>query len=710
MCRWGRFHEDSIGISRFLWILGIATFFAACPLTAQVDGRQLVRNVEFEGNDYLDDFTLAISIATSESGWWVRTWLVRSLPFGPFGTKRYLNETELRRDVLRILLLYRRSGFFESQVDTLVTRSDGIVSVKFSITEGEPVRVSSVQVQGLEDVIPTAQIESILPLKVGDPFDRLRMLISGDSILSILREQGRPYAQVFRNFDEDRPARTARVMYEVLPGPHVTIDSISVIGANRVDERVVRRVLRIEPGDAFSQSALTRSQVELYRLGLHDFVDVSLADTLPPDNGSGVVVNVQVSEAPLHRLRGGGGGGTFDCLRTLASWSVGNFLGGGRIFDVSARLSKIGTAQIPACETDDRGSGRDDLNYSVTSSLRFPYVFSSRTSGALTIVGERRSEFNAYVRTSLGGSASLTRQTSLDIPVTVSYSLSGGNTRADAATSCAVLNVCRPEDFNRLQLTRVQSTLGLQLLRDRSNSPIDPTQGTRATIELRAATVSNPRAQFFKGIAEFASYHPVGRSGVFAWRVRASMTFAADFDIVPIEERFYLGGANSVRGFRQNELGPVVYAAASEEVTRPPGDVGGIFVQDSIDNLRPDVSPIGGDRAYVANIEYRHPLPVFSGRLVGAIFVDAGQILSPAAETDGDLGDLRFTPGAGIRLLTPLGPMRVDLAYNGYDVLVGRLFVERETDLVRYPFPFPPEANRRLLTRLRFSFSVGQAF
>ena len=683
--------------------------FAAGPMTAQVGNRPLgnrlvVHGVSFDGNEYLDDLTLAISIATSKSGWWASAGLVSWIGLG---TKRYLNETELRRDVLRILLLYRRSGFFQSQVDTLVERTANSVNVNFRIEEGDPVRVTSIRVAGLDGIIDESDVVSLLPLQVGDPFDRLRMLVSGDSILSILREQAYPYAEIFRNFDEDRPAQTSQITYEVVAGPRVVVDTIVVVGANKVDENVIRRMLRIRPGDPFSQSALRESQFELYRLGLHDFVDVSLADSLPPTIGSGVRVNVQVSEAPRHRIRAGGGGGTFDCLRTLATWSVGNFLGGGRTFEVSGRLSKIGTAQIPACETDDRGR-RDELNYSVTSSLRFPYVFSSRTSATLSLVGERRSEFNAYLRTSFGGSASLTRQTSLDIPVTLSYSISSGSTRADAATSCSVLNVCRPDDFNRLQQTRVQSTLGLTVLRDRSNSIIDPTRGNRATFEVRGATVSNPRVQFLKGIAEFASYHSVGRSGVFAWRVRASATFTGDFDIVPIEERFYSGGANSVRGFRQNELGPIAYAAASEDVTRPPGDFGGIFVEDSINALRPDVSPIGGDRAYVANMEFRHPLPVFAGRLIGAVFLDAGQVLSPLAESDGDIGDVRLTPGAGLRLLTPLGPMRLDLAYNGYDALDGRLFVEREPDLLLYRGTFPPESFR--VTRLRVNFSVGQAF
>jgi len=697
--------RESKIIPRTVLLVVFGMFFCSAHVAAQDEQRLLVRDVRFEGNEYLNDLTLAASIATSESDFWARSWPVSWIGIG---ARRYLNETELRRDVLRILLLYRRSGFFESQVDTTVVRSGDAVRVAFHITEGEPVRVAAVGVEGTAEILAENDILPLLPLQVGDPSDRLMIQLAGDSILSLMRERAYPYAEIFRSFDEDRVARVSQIVYRVDPGPRVFVDSIVIIGAERIDEGIIRRMVRLEPGEPFSQTALRESQVDLYRLGLYDFVDVSLVDTLQPGEEVGVDVRVQVSEAPLQRVRAGVGGGTFDCLRSIASWSMGNFLGGARTLDVSARLSKIGTAQIPACERDAAGSGRDELNYSITTGLRFPYVFSPRTSLTFAVVGERRSEFNAYVRKSIGGNLSLTRQTGPNIPITLSYSLSSGSTLADAATFCAILNVCLPEDFNRLQQTRVQSTIGLRAVRDRSNSPINPTRGTSTTLEIRAATVSNPRVQFIEGILEFASYHGVGARGVLSWRVRAATTFSTDFTIVPIEERFFLGGANSVRGFRQNELGPLVYAARSELVTRPPGDQGSIFIEDSISSLRPDVSPLGGNRAYLANIEFRHPLPVFAGRLVGAVFVDAGQVFAPEAVQDFDLSDVRITPGIGIRLITPLGPLRLDLAYNRYDAVSAPLFIEREPDLILFPRSF--QTNPDLVTRLRWNFSVGQPF
>jgi outer membrane protein insertion porin family len=708
---WGPFHwsVEAIRYTPFvLFILGIG--FHVRGVHAQEPTQRLaVHGVSFDGNRYLDDYRLRISIATSQSGWWARG----PLRFLHFGEDRYFNEIEFRRDVLRILLLYRASGFFETSVDTIVGRSSNSVNVRFVINEGEPVRVTGVTVHGIEDIIPSATLVPGLPLKIGQPFDRSLFLFSADSIRLALRNRGYPYAQVFRNFDEQRRARVATVEYEVDAGPRMRIDSVEVIGERRVDERVIRRVIPVRPGDLYSDQRLAEGQRDLYRLGLFDYVDVSLRDTLPRPSDSTAVIRAQVSEGPLNRVRAGVGAGTFDCIRTLTSWTVGDFLGDGRTLDVATRISKIGAqAGTPFCVQDS--PERDKLNFSVSAGIRFPYVLSRRTSASVSVVGERRSEFNAFVRKSVGLTGSITRQTRADVPITLSLSVSTGQTLTDPGKLCTLLNVCLEEDYGQLQQTRLQSTFGVSVVRDRSNSVLDPTRGTRTALELRAATVGNPSVQFIRGVADFSSYHPIGERSVFSWRIRLGATFTAHFDRVPIEERFYSGGANSVRGFGQNELGKIVYVT---------NDVGVVFDQWDVNspfdplNVGPqqfefDASPVGGQQTIVTNAELRFPLPIFQGRLDGSIFVDAGQVFTPipvqfeSEHTVSDLGDLRITPGAGIRVRTPLGPLRLDVAYNSYGPRTAPLYLEQLGRLRIYPFPFQPQS----MSHIRVNFSVGQAF
>ena len=110
---------------------------AAAPLAAQQE--RVVRGLSFEGNHAIDDYTLGSAIATSSSSVFASLWLLRWMGLGE---KRYFNELEFRRDVVRLLLLYRQSGYMNAVVDTVVRREGGDVHVLFRMYEGEPVRLT----------------------------------------------------------------------------------------------------------------------------------------------------------------------------------------------------------------------------------------------------------------------------------------------------------------------------------------------------------------------------------------------------------------------------------------------------------------------------------------------------------------------------------------------------------------------------------------
>ncbi len=694
---------------------------ASAPLTAQNGARRLtVRHVEIEGNRAIDDFALRASIETTASAWLARFPLTRWVGWG---RRSAFDETEFRRDVLRLLVLYRQSGYIDARVDTVVARGRDHVDVRFMITEGEPVRVTSLSVSGTEGIIPPAQLIRDLPLREGDPFDQGRLIVSTDSIRLALQNRGFPFPTIYLGFSEEYLDKTAQVEFLVDPGPAARIDNIEVIGPPDLDPTLVYETIRLQPGQRFNQAALYQSQQELYRMGVFDFVDVRLSDSMPsgPDD-SLVTVMVQVSRGRLHSVRLGGGYGTDDCFRTLASWTGRNFLGGGRSLAVTAAFSKIGTgkpfgAEVCPALKGDAGTRRLVLNYNLSAALWFPTIFSPRRSATLTLSGERFSEFQTYIRKAVGFDLSLTQQTKWNIPVTFSYSLSYGYTIANDAVFCSILNVCDQADIEIFSDTtsRVKATAGLLVVRDRTNSPVNPSRGTVLTVEGRlasTATGSDPDIAFAKGIAELASYHPVGRRGVFAWRIRWGSIRSPnlqDIRFVPPEERFYGGGASSVRGFRQNVLGPLVFVREIDSLFSREGDS---IVFDGVDlDIRP--SPIGGNRIFLGNVEYRFPLTQ-SGRLGGVLFIDAGSV---GGGSDTDDPGLRITPGAGVRVFTPLGPLRLDMAYNTYrpeTVLLSRTCAFRPeeltcTDLKKVSDNFTL-TRTGLLRNFRVNFSIGQAF
>ena len=194
---------------------------------------------------------------------------------------------------------------------------------------------------------------------------------------------------------------------------------------------------------------------------------------------------------------------------------------------------------------------------------------------------------------------------------------------------------------------------------------------------------------------------------VFSWRLRGGAIFAPSVDVatlsgnfIPPEQRFYAGGPNDVRGFDRNELGAVVYVVPKGEV-----DTAAIDMR-SINPDRVTVAATGGNTLAVGNVELRVPSPFFSSRLRLAAFVDAGGVWDRGS---GNPAVIRVTPGMGIRLSTPLGPARLDVAYNPYKLQAGTLF---QVDTLGALTPVPGEGSyvKARSSNFTFHFAVGQAF
>ncbi len=671
----------------------------------------VVRGLSFSGNHAVDDLTLRASIATTQSSAFARWPLVRWIGLGE---KRYFNETDFRVDTWRIRLLYDRSGYREATVDTLVRRTNGNVYARFIIDEGEPVRVVSLRVTGIDGIVDANAVVRDLPLQVGDPFNLILLQTSVDSLRMILGNHGYPLPEVFQNFDVDLANHRADVSFHVVSGRPATIEAIEISGTAEVGQDVIQRALSFKQGELFSSEKLRKSQLDLYRLNLFNYVGMELVDTLSRDpEDSTIAVRVRVAEAALRRIRLGAGYGTYDCFRGLGAWTIYDFLGGGRTLDLSVQFSKVGVGDpidfglengvCWALASED--STRLKLNYNLGASLREPFFFSRRTSAGITVAAERYSEFQAYLQEQYGAEFSLTWRTPVEIPITASYSFSRARTDADPATFCAFLDVCLVEDTRVFTERRSRATIGLGYVWDRTDSPVSATRGTRLSGEFRHASDmigSDSLIQFTRGIAELASFHRVSRRSVFAWRVRfGAVKAAGKSGYVPPEDRLYGGGPNSVRGYAQNELGPLVRVLDRVTVDTATGKADSIIRR----------SATGGDRLLLATAELRFPLSFFSPRVFGALFVDAGQVIESETSED-PLYELRVTPGVGFRVATALGPMRLDVGFNPYAPQASHLYVEDTStgELVTDTDNLYTPSVDSFISRLRLHFSVGQAF
>ncbi|PYO90181.1 MAG: hypothetical protein DMD66_03415, partial [Gemmatimonadetes bacterium] len=378
---------------RVIPCLLLAVLAASTVLPAQEQER-VVRGLSFVGNKALDDYTLESAIATTKSSAWARYWIVRWLGLGE---KRYFNEVEFRRDVVRLILLYRQSGYMNAVVDTSVRRTARDVYATFRIHEGDPVRVARLDVRGVDGIFDVARLKRELPLQVGDPFNRFLMQASADTIVARLRTSGYPYADVLRNFDSEAGILKAEVELDVQPGPRMRIGEVEIGGLRDVDTGTVRRVTSVRPGSVFNQDALYQTQRDLYGIGVFNSVNVILLDSIAPQGpptDSTVRVLVQVAEGPRHQLRFGGGYGSVECFRVQGGWAAHDFLGGARTLDLSARVSKLGgtpkvsTGLNQFCNPFGGSWTFDTLNYSVGVTLKQPAFLSRRNVGTLGLLAE----------------------------------------------------------------------------------------------------------------------------------------------------------------------------------------------------------------------------------------------------------------------------------------------------------------------------------
>ncbi|MFN2400545.1 MAG: outer membrane protein assembly factor [Gemmatimonadaceae bacterium] len=741
-------------------ILAALAVLPACALGQDVGcsdergglGELEVRRVTFTGNYRFRDSELANSIVTSPSSWFRRVLRL------PMGSRHCLDTLEFQRDALRLRLYYRVRGYWKTTIEPSVSAlGPGVVTVRFSITEGPPVILSSLGIQGLDTVQNGAALKRLLHPLAGAVFDRLRLRTVIDTVVTRLRNSGYAEAEEpLSNSEVDTVANQASLELTFLPGRIARIDTILFnIEPNQIDNRVeigptaLRRILSFEEGDVFSERALFRSQRDLYQLEAYRHVEIRL---VPPDSAPGGdslrTVLVRLSEADLKTVRVGVGWATLDCFRTQGLYTDRNFLGGARRLEISARISKIGIGQPLSGAKTLCNPIRDDpfskkLNYYTGLTFRPPTFFGPRNVPSFTVYSERRSEFQAYLRrTTFGGIASITREQRPRTPVTLSYQVEYGRTEADTAVFCSVFDVCNLEDVGKLQEASSLQALSLAIARDRTDNAYNPSRGSVSRVEVRHAMAglgASESVRFNKGFGEASVYRAVGRSSVLAARLQGgailaqgSLKGASDF--VPPQERLYGGGPNSVRGFAQNRLGPVVYIVSGfDSVTTDSG--GTIFVAspDSVSRIgiRRE-SPTGGNALVAGNLELRTRGPILRDILQMAFFVDFGHVWNRTDEFL-TLSDIKVTPGAGLRVDSPFGPLRVDIGYNRYPKPSGAAYfvgslqegdrpvllcVSPGNDFSRgvvrpgepCPATFAPKQGSTFFDRLTFHASIGQAF
>lgn len=748
------------GRLRSLWIAGLIG--AAAP-TAQAQSAKCgastpeVARLRIEGNRAFSTEVLAGGIYTTPSSWWRRN--VRA-----FGTPRCLDRPEFALDVFRLLKWYRNHGFLDATVDTAVTPyGPGRVEVRFSIREGAPMLVDSLAFAGLDAVPERDELLRGLATKAGSPFDRYANEATRDTLTRRLHNGGYPDAEVFLWDDTRLLERRASVTFIVATGPRARFSGLDVHITPRagtrqaVTERAVRSVASVQAGGLYSEQELERAKRALLRTEAFSFVKVTPESTTTAGDST-IRVRLDLTEDKMHSVRYGVGWGTLDCFRASADLTKYNLLSGATRLDVRSRVSKLGVGKpftgleslCPQAKGDVYSS---DINYSFNATVSAAALYRGFVP-SLTLFSERRSEYNAYLRsTPVGGSLALNRGVSR-LAQSWSYTVEYGRTEAQPALLCAVFNACAEIDQRSYGQYRRLAVVSYAVTREASDNPVNPTRGSVLRAEFRTAgnyTGSDDSLRFNKLLGDGAFYVPLSRNVVLAMRLRfgavigSNLSFSNATVRVPAQERLFGGGPTTVRGFRQNELGPAVYIPFAYDTVRADGSSGGDpanpadTVYFRADTGRVRIVPTGGNALVVAQIEARMRSPLFPDLLQWTAFADLGEVWNRGAP-GATLGvkSVVVTPGVGVRVSTLIGFLRVDVAHNPYQRPAGAayfdaplsqggaLFCVSPGNTLRVtstsdgrltqesgglcPGTFQPARETSFLSRLTFSFSIGQAF
>jgi outer membrane protein insertion porin family len=719
-------------------VLAAAVYYAACS-AATPGGRrfpefvefagQEVSRVEFEGNEPISSDTLALVVQTERSHC-ALLGLPLCLPFTKIGQhKHQLSLETLSRDVSRIALFFRRAGYFGTQVRPTVVRDDDKVAVTFMIQRGRAVHLDSLKVFGLDSLMNADSLVATLPLRKSELFDLAKFNTSADRVQQALLATGHAYSRVLRNFAVDTVNGHAYAELEAIPGPVVRVDSIIVSGAEHLGRGAALQQLTFGVGDLLDAKRLVDSQRNLYGLELVQFATVQVApDSLQrqPVDSTRATVLAEVVEAPVHQVEAAVGFGTIECFRSEARWVSRSFGGGARRLGVTGSVAKLGTGTglgTNACGAFEQDTFRRSLDYRFAADLTQPYFRSPRNHLSLSGFVERQSEPTVFQRTAQGGRFAIAHRLQQRTIATVSLNFEHGTTIAKPALFCIAFQSCVPELVEDLANPRWRNSIGASLVRDHTDQALDPSNGYVARL---SSAWSNrflgTSTSFVRTTGEGAYYrefHP-------SWVLAASVRFGTFFRTAGLEgtnrflspeERFYAGGANSVRGYDRNSLGPVLYlVAAGDSVSFDADGTPHVWERGSADGetppkeTQPQLIPVGGTAMTVANIELRLPSPLLSDYLRLAAFVDGGAVGTGNLWNLGGRG-WKVTPGVGLRIATPVGPVRMDMAYSAYGPAFGPLYVEEEGTraLTRVSERYRGDAGS-VLSRLHFHLAVGQAF
>jgi outer membrane protein insertion porin family len=615
-----------ISTQSFMLLLGLLIFPLSTAMSQDQDDEPVqprVWSVDFKGNTTYEDLVLRNVILNEPPGWF-KKFAFWKKP----GMK--LNENEVRRDVIRIERFYQRRGFDDVAVNYQIQslNREWKKAIIFQITENRPIRISEVNFDirsnsEWRDLITNNErfisIRERLPYRKGERYETINESDVRANLTGALNNLGFPYASSSVEAQTDSSAKSTVVNIEVISGVRAKFDSVTVEGEETLAAKYIARETGIKNGHYFSNDQLREAQREVFSHHFLRFAIVSIPDQ-PQD--STITVNVRVKESPLRTVQllfgignltrlDNGWADFYKLFRGRASWTHRNVRGRGERFTAAASASAI--------------------EQRLSTDYLFPYLFNTKSSFVTSPFLSHQLE-PSYEILRGGINNSFVYQYSPNLTGTVSYEFTLNN-ESTLNSQESLPDSIQSYNTSSFNLNGYYSN-GIN--RGRSGWSIQPFW------EL-SGLFGESTFSFQKFGLDTRKFTPLTNSIVFAKRINLGGIYFSKNDTLPSNIRFYSGGTNSVRGWNRQELGP----------KRAILDTDGNFDR---------YVPIGGRASFSFNTELRFRFNNFIKGFGMAAFLDGGQVwrsFDSIASTP-----ILFGTGAGLRYQSPIGPIRVDIAYK----------------------------------------------
>ena len=661
----------------------------------------LVSTIDFTGNENIRSSKLRRFIQTRQAG---------LLPFMGGGS---FSEPTLDADAQILRSVFMEEGFVDAKISpprTYLSLDKKTISVSFDIEEGAQYKIGKVKVRGdfvdEEGLTKTAMRQIIdgetakdiserwqkvqkgldeknpeppegwesskfgaldfrashPPLVTGDTFKLSTLQLTMQEITNLYGDQGYAFVNVVPVTDTDPESGVVDITFDIQKGNKVRIGRIDITGNDPTFDKVVRREIPINEGDLYTGTGIEESRQRLQRLGFFETVDITTPRSKEDPNE--LRMNVEVAEQPTGSFSVGMGFSNLENFVFTANISKNNFLGLGYLMSFSANVS----------------SARQQGNLQVFD----PYFLDSRWT--LRVNGYSLSQQFIEDEYQRGGSLAVGRYLDRrdDWRLEFDYTFEDTGLNSIDAYKARVLG-------GQLYRNGLTSTGGISLLVDKRNNRINATQGIYAvasanlsggfrTNEDEVLSVFGGEFNFLETRFNIRAYQPLVESGRLIFRYNGTLgaLHSTDGSIIPYIHRYRAGGINSIRGYGWFTLGPSLRAQGYLPSNQS------AFVG-SDDPAASDARlVVGGTQTWINNVEIEIPIIPAAG-IRAVTFFDAGNAFGdPWGNGSINFADLRMAYGAGVRWLSPMGPLRFE-----------------------WGFPIAPYEDER---KMVFDFSMGSLF